>query len=107
MVLAMLFAGCAAAQSKDVAPTGKASSTVDASSASTGPVGSLKGLIRSEELTPIAGASVALLQTSFEVKTDESGAFAFVNLPINSYTLVANRLGYDSKAQKVTARRRG
>lgn len=100
LLLGLLLSGCVGGQAggeKESQP----GSTVDAGPSADSPdaeVGDLKGFVLSDELEPLPGASVALLNTSFEAKTDDQGAFAFLNLPLATYTVVAQKLGYESRA---------
>jgi hypothetical protein len=101
----ILFAGCVAGEAEDTGATDNASATLDAGAGvdteSAGPAGSIQGTVRDDELKPLSGAGVALLKTAYSLQSDEAGAFAFVNLPVGEYTIIAQKLGYESKAQKV------
>lgn len=51
--------------------------------------------------SPIAGASVTLVELRQQVTTRSDGAFAF-DVPEGSYTIVARQLGYRTTSQRVT-----
>ena len=78
--------------------TADAGENVDPSAA----VGSLTGTVVDDELRPIKGVTVAIKEPAVSALTDESGAFAIVNLPVGVHDVFADRLGYESRAAKVT-----
>lgn len=101
-MLALAVAGCAGApkpsSSGAATPTGPAASpTVSLET------GSITGTVVNEELAPVAGARIGIpeLKSPTEI-TDAAGAFTFNQVPPGTYSLFAEQLGYESKAQKVT-----
>jgi hypothetical protein len=102
VIVTGLLAGCVASEAETKTES-DTSATLDAGTPAegAGPVGALRGQVRDDELQAIGRAPVSLLQTAFSVESDADGAFAFVNLPVGEYTIIAQKLGYDSKAQKI------
>lgn len=94
----MLLAGCAGSAP---APQGSGSSsapvpTLDDSTSS------ISGRVVDDEKAPLSGAEVGLVEARATTKSDEAGAFTFNGLAPGAYTLVAQKLGYDSISKKVT-----
>ncbi|MFH1763938.1 MAG: SusC/RagA family TonB-linked outer membrane protein [Gemmatimonadota bacterium] len=56
--------------------------------------GSLAGIVRNTEGTPIAGAQVFVEGLGIGTLTNESGRFVMLNVPAGSYTVIAEFLGY-------------
>lgn len=61
----------------------------------------LRGTVVDDELRPVANAEVALLELDLVTTSDEEGVFAFEGLEAGSYTLIAQRLGFESYSQRV------
>lgn len=99
-VSAILLAGCTSAES---AKTTTVSTTAAAPSV-TEETGSISGVIMDEEIRGIPGAEVGVLDRTPELKTttDAQGMFTFNELPAGDYKLVAQKLGYESRALSVT-----
>lgn len=101
-MMTVAWAGCVSGGADSTSKTDEASATLDAGSTNTaGPVAALRGQVRDDEMKALAGAVVALMDSDFTVETDAEGAFAFVNLPAKEYTILAQKLGYETRAQKV------
>lgn len=102
IVGSIAFAGCVGG-AESAAPEAGASSTVDAGSG-TGSVvegGAIEGRVLDDELNALPAAQVALLNTTVQAITDESGAFKILGVAPGTYSLVAAKLGYESRALKV------
>ena len=101
-----VFSGCVGSTSSSEAgdPATSASATVDAGSnaASTDEVGSLTGVVTDDEAVPLSGVKIAILTPDLSALTDEAGKYTFLNLKVGEYEVFAERLGYESKAAKVT-----
>lgn len=63
--------------------------------------GSIAGAVTDDELRPIPGATVAVVETAQETKTDQAGAFTFNELAPGPYRVIAQTLGYEQAARKV------
>ncbi len=50
---------------------------------------------------PLVGATVRLLEPELAARTDDKGAFAFLNVPSGSYTLFVRAIGYASVSRTV------
>lgn len=69
----------------------------------TADTGSISGLVVSNELAPLSGAIVGLLERpELAATTDEGGRFTFNDVEPGGYSVVAQKLGYDSAARKIT-----
>ena len=66
--------------------------------------GSVSGRTVDDEQRPLAGVEVAVLQLNLATQSDSLGAFTFNDLPPGDYSLVAQRLGFDSKGIRVSVR---
>ena len=64
-------------------------------------LGTVEGLVATDEALPLSGATVAL-QDVAEKTTDASGGFIFTNVEPGEYTVVAQKIGYESYATRVT-----
>ncbi len=63
--------------------------------------GTVVGLVQDDEFTPVANATVAIVQAGLETTTDESGTFTLTNVPEGSHTLFVQKLGYESIGKTV------
>lgn len=63
--------------------------------------GLIRGVVVSEAIVPLAGATVTIQQTQQEVKTNENGAFLFGGLEAGSYLLRVHALGYETVQSSV------
>lgn len=62
--------------------------------------GSLKGVVLDAETgAPLAGASVQIVGTQRGIATDVTGAFRIANIPVGSYAVRINSIGYDPMTQ--------
>ena len=60
-------------------------------------VGSIIGEVRSAETkTPLVGTNVMLAGTNLGAATDEQGRFLITGVPVGSYTIVAQYIGYQT-----------
>ncbi len=94
LLLTMALAGCAGGG--DVADTGP-SQTPQADDES----GAIAGVVLNAELLPIEGADIALQETTNLTKSDARGNFTFNDLAPGEYTLVVQRLGFESVGRSV------
>ncbi|MEP6619895.1 MAG: carboxypeptidase regulatory-like domain-containing protein [bacterium] len=65
-----------------------------ADSPRTAVLATIDGLVADSALTPIAGASVSILQTAVQVETEASGRFRILQVPAGQYLIVVRRVGY-------------
>jgi hypothetical protein len=91
--IAMAFAGCSgqgngAAAEPTVEPIAFEDLTVTESK------GLIRGLVLSETITPIQGATVSLISEAKTLVTDEQGAFVFNELEPGDYFLSVSKVGY-------------
>lgn len=63
--------------------------------------GVVRGIVTTDEQSPLAGALVALVDVGLENVTDRSGRFVLSGVPAGTHTLAVQKLGYESAAQKV------
>lgn len=59
--------------------------------------GALAGVVRDTTGSPIAHAGVRLLATPYMVSTDTAGRYAFEKVPVGTYTMRINYVGYRPK----------
>jgi hypothetical protein len=91
-VVAVLFSGCAA-QSSDGAPAEEPLAFEDLDVSAT--KGLIRGVVISETITPIEGATVELrLGTATQKVSDAQGAFVFTELEPGDYFLTVSKAGY-------------
>lgn len=65
--------------------------------------GAIQGIITDTEARPVAGVTVALIGAEdVQATTDDSGSFTLSNVAPGTYTLAAQKLGYESVAKSVT-----
>jgi hypothetical protein len=97
MLLSMAAAGCAGGdagtESLDEATAAPAAHDQD--------TGGIDGVVLDGEGLPIAGVQVAVLDAELQTVSDKEGAFSFSDMKPGSATVVAQRLGFETKAQKV------
>lgn len=97
-----LLSGCMGSDGGGPKKTDTASATVDAGGGEGGDgTGKIRGLVTDDERQPLADVQVAILKPRVSVRTDASGAYAFLNLPPGDYVVAANRLGYDDAIANV------
>jgi hypothetical protein len=104
LVLALVFAGCSGDSGdakESPSPTG---GTGDGGAGEGEEKGVIKGLVMDDESAPIAAARVGILKLNLEIETDELGGFQFLNVPVGTYDLAADRLGYQGAGKKVTVK---
>ncbi|MBI2076889.1 MAG: carboxypeptidase regulatory-like domain-containing protein, partial [Euryarchaeota archaeon] len=65
-------------------------------------VGTLGGAVVDDELRPVSGVTVAIREPAVSALTDDAGRYSILNLPVGVYDVFADRLGYESRAAKVT-----
>lgn len=91
LIIAVALSGCAAQEPQD-APVEAAESD--------GVV--LAGIVQDDRFEPIAGASVSVLEMNFTETSGNDGRFAFPEIPIGVYTVVADAPGYVNLTIPVT-----
>lgn len=91
-LLAVLFSGCAA-QSPETVPTEELVAFEDLTVSDS--KGLIRGIVISETITPIEGATVELrLGTAMQKVSDAQGAFVFTELEPGDYFLTVSKAGY-------------
>lgn len=100
-IIATALAGCTGGDEAAAQKTDTASATADAGGDSDGGTGSLRGYVTDDEKQPLAAASVAIIKPNVAIKTDASGAYAFLNVAPGQYDVAVNLLGYDSDIRRV------
>lgn len=63
--------------------------------------GTVVGLVQDEELSPVANATVAIVEAGVETTTDASGTFRLTNVPEGAHTLFVQKLGFESIGKTV------
>lgn len=101
IAFAVLFSGCIAGGATD-APISSHAPVASGPAEYDDTTGAIEGFVTDEEIAPVAGAIVGLLEMPEKiVSTDEQGRFAFSILVPGTYTVAVQKLGYDSSAQRV------
>jgi hypothetical protein len=101
LALTIVLSGCTAGQAADPlvaseAPVASGPAQYDETS------GAIEGFVTDEEIAPVVGAIVGLLELPENVvQTDSQGRFAFSNLAPGTYTIAVQKLGYESSADRV------
>lgn len=67
----------------------------------TADTGSVRGIVVDDELRPLVGASVGILKTNTETRTDEGGAFTINGVAPGTVAVTAQALGYEAAARSV------
>lgn len=63
--------------------------------------GVVRGIVTTDEQTPLGGALVALVDVGIENVTDDSGRFVLGGVPAGAHTLAIQKLGFESAAKRV------
>lgn len=95
LMVAVTLAGCAGDDSTPQATVGPGAD----GGVEDGAV--LRGTVVDEELRPVANAELALLEADLTTTSDEQGQFSFEGVAPGSYTLLAQRLGFESFSKRV------
>lgn len=96
----MLTAGCVGSQAAprqapdDAAPAPPPKFTDD--------TGAIVGIVSDEEGVGLEGVEVGLVELQVSTQTDLGGAFTLSEIAPGGYSLVAQKLGYESSARKIT-----
>ncbi|HEX9816192.1 MAG TPA: carboxypeptidase-like regulatory domain-containing protein [Candidatus Thermoplasmatota archaeon] len=107
MLIAVVFAGCAANGDAADVPAGSVEpqandpiqpGDVDPNS----PFGVVQGAVLNDEQIPIPGALVGLRETSFQSVTDANGNFLLRDVSPGSYALDVGALGFETQAREIT-----
>jgi hypothetical protein len=100
VLAAFLLAGCTGASTGAVAKTSVPPAPSPTHSADTG---SVVGTVTNDELAPIPGAQVALIDVANATAlTDAKGAFTFSDMPPGDHNLAASKVGYIASTKRVT-----
>lgn len=102
--LLLLLSGCTAAQgaAKETRQSSEPPPPAPVPTITT-ETGSVAGLVVDPEFQPLVDAQVALQEPgNVTARTDASGKFTFNEIDPGSYTVVAQKLGYESAGRKVT-----
>src|SRR5688500_7811122 len=86
VLVGLLFSGCVGSDGKETSATG-----------------AIAGLITDDQIQPLAGAEVALLEKpETTTKTDVTGRFTLSNIEPGSFKLAIQMLGYESIARGIS-----
>lgn len=96
-IVILILAGCAA---PPPAPKGSTGTSAPIPTA-TDETGSISGVVVDEERLPIADASVGLMPSRQETRTDALGRYTFNLLTPGQHSVFATRLGFDQAAASV------
>jgi hypothetical protein len=95
-MLGMLsIAGCVSSGATTAGPAAAVSAAFDDAT------GSIRGLVQTEDLAPIAGAQVGVLGTKIIGTTDAGGAYGLSYVPPGKAALAVQALGYASMSRSV------
>ena len=68
------------------------------------PNGRIAGVvIDASSKEPLSGATLYVEELKKTILTDEKGEYAVLDVPIGTYTIIVNYVGYTSKTQKIQA----
>lgn len=102
IALAVLSSGCLAGEAANTPPGASQPPVASGPAEYDETTGAIEGLVTDEEISPVIGALVGLLEMPEKaISTDERGRFAFSNLVPGTYTVAVQKLGYDSAASRV------
>lgn len=104
---ALLLAGCSAREGADASVLGQAADALAG-----GPSeeelartpGAIEGVVTTESLAPIGGATVTLVRENATATTDAGGLFRFASLPTASYLVQARADGFATRTVAVAVR---
>jgi hypothetical protein len=100
LMIMVMVAGCIGGGEGVEAPPEPTDVKVDKASGK----GSVFGIVVDSEQAPVGGVIVGLVEAERETTTVENGTFVFNDVEPGSYAVVAQRLGYDSVAHRVTVK---
>lgn len=95
LVPAVALAGCVGSETEALGGPGAESAAADSES------GVVRGIVTTDEQSPLEGALVALVEVGLENRTDESGLFVLRGVAPGDYTLAVQKLGFESAASRV------
>lgn len=95
--IALLISGCVGSSADD----GKAADVAQPSAAFDETTGGLQGIVTDEQLAPVAGALVGLVDRNVQATTDEQGRFQFSSLEPGRAQLQVQAFGYQSAVQSI------
>ncbi|HLE48163.1 MAG TPA: carboxypeptidase-like regulatory domain-containing protein [Candidatus Thermoplasmatota archaeon] len=98
LAIIVAIAGCSGSSAKSAEPTPV---TTAPPATVTPEFGSIEGLVTDEEMVPIEGVDVAIVDPEQKTKTDATGKFVFNELPGAKYKIVLQKLGYEASAKAV------
>ncbi|MBI2077021.1 MAG: carboxypeptidase regulatory-like domain-containing protein [Euryarchaeota archaeon] len=103
LVCAIAIAGCVGSSppanvSSSAPPTSAAAATADVST------GAISGRVIDDEVRPVPKASVIVAETKAETETDAEGKFTFNELQPGKFSVLVQKLGYESAGVKVEVR---
>jgi hypothetical protein len=93
--IGLLLAGCSGSETK-ASPSNTISAEPPAPTADTG---TIAGLVTNEEGLPVAGVTVAIIESQNQTESDAGGAFVFNDLMPGTYKLVTDSVGFESAAR--------
>lgn len=100
-LVAVALAGCASG----AGPSDDDGSDVDGPGGVAGAdTGNIVGVVVDDSIRPLAGALVGIPDLSVETTSGEDGAFELTGLAPGTYSLAAQKLGYESAAKRVDVR---
>lgn len=97
MLVAVMFAGCAAEAPEPVQHDGTPDVEVDRKATT----GAIAGIVVDETITPIAGANISIQNSALWTLSDEDGGFAFEDVPPGVYFLEATSTQHSTTATSV------
>jgi hypothetical protein len=100
ILVTLVFAGCVGDSGSSTSD--KTETTIAPRPIADDSTGSLTGIVTDDSVNPIKGAEVGLVGTELSALTDDGGRFTINTIEPGEYTLVANKLGYESVTKRVT-----
>jgi hypothetical protein len=101
LVVLLLLAGCSGPAQRSVAPVSSEAGIGYVPPQFSEETGGIDGLVVADDITPVAGATVALVSLDAITHTDDAGRFSSSLLAPGDYLVASNATGFEARAAKV------
>jgi hypothetical protein len=101
LLLMMALAGCSGSKDGEATGDGGPDSNVVAPGDRRPDAATILGVVLDDSALPIQGAQAGVVEADLVATTGADGRFVFDNLAPGKHTLIVQRLGFDTQAQKV------